>query len=83
MAQRVAEGGHNIPHDVIVRRYWAGLRNLIGLYLPLVDTAQIYDNSDGMGLLIADKTRAAGLVVDDRSRWARPKGVVDERPDRS
>jgi predicted ABC-type ATPase len=83
VAQRVAEGGHSIPHDVIVRRYWAGLRNLIALYLPLADTAQIYDNSGSMGVPVANKTREAGLVIDDRSRWARLKGAVNERPDRS
>ncbi len=83
VAQRVAEGGHNIPHDTIMRRYWAGLRNLIGLYLPLADIAQIYDNSDGMGLLIANKTREAGLVIDDKLRWARLKEAVNEGPDRS
>jgi predicted ABC-type ATPase len=83
VAQRVAEGGHNIPQDVIVRRYWAGLRNLIGLYLPLADTAQIYDNSDGMGIPIANKTREAGLVIDDRLRWAHLNGAVNEGLDRS
>ena len=73
VAQRVAEGGHNIPREVIVRRYWAGLRNLIGLYLPLADTAKIYDNSDGTGLLLANKTRETGLVIHDRIRWANLK----------
>ena len=41
VAQRVSEGGHDIPQDTIVRRYWAGLRNLVGLYLPLPDAARI------------------------------------------
>lgn len=28
VARRVAAGGHDIPAEVIHRRYWAGLRNL-------------------------------------------------------
>ncbi|HMA71938.1 MAG TPA: zeta toxin family protein [Xanthobacteraceae bacterium] len=28
VARRVREGGHGIPDDVVVRRYWAGLSNL-------------------------------------------------------
>ena len=31
VAQRVKEGGHNIPSDVIKRRYWRGLQNLFHL----------------------------------------------------
>ena len=81
VARRVAEGGHNIPRDVILRRYWAGLRNLTGLYLPLADTAQIYDNSAGTALLIASKTREAGLIVHDSPRWTRLKETTDEGHD--
>ena len=29
---RVLEGGHNIPREVIIRRYYAGLKNLFELY---------------------------------------------------
>jgi len=82
VATRVAEGGHNVPRSVIVRRYWAGLRNLFALYLPLADTAQIYDNSDGGGHLIASKTRQFGLNIHGRSRWAYMERAANEGPDR-
>ena len=26
VAQRVREGGHSIPHDVVIRRYWGDIR---------------------------------------------------------
>ena len=78
VAQRVAEGGHDIPREVIVRRYWAGLRNLMGMYLPLADAAQIYDHSDGMGVLIASKPTQTQLVIHDGPRWARLREAVDE-----
>ncbi len=42
---RVSEGGHNIPVDVIYRRYANGIKNLISLYIPLCDYWTIYDNS--------------------------------------
>jgi len=45
VAQRVKQGGHHIPEDVIVRRYYAGLTNLLIHYLPLADTAIILNNS--------------------------------------
>jgi predicted ABC-type ATPase len=69
-ARRVREGGHNIPSDVVVRPYWAGLSNLRLLYLPLADVAVIYDNSDGRGSLIAERSGTYSLVIHDTDRWA-------------
>ena len=43
--QRVAAGGHNVPEDVIRRRFDAGLRNFNQVYKPLVDEWVLYDNS--------------------------------------
>lgn len=45
VAKRVSQGGHNIPLDVIYRRYRAGLSNLFKLYTPVVDYWALYDNS--------------------------------------
>jgi predicted ABC-type ATPase len=43
--KRVSEGGHNIPLDVIYRRYDNGLKNLFNLYMPICDYWALYDNS--------------------------------------
>lgn len=45
VAQRVVSGGHNIPKEVIHRRYWAGLRNLFEIFIPIVDLWSLYDNT--------------------------------------
>lgn len=45
VAERVEKGGHNIPGDVIVRRYHAGISNLFRLFIPIVDVWTMYDNS--------------------------------------
>ena len=52
---RVKEGGHNIPKDVIERRYKKGILNLFEIYLPIVDEVFIFDNSEGKHQLIAEK----------------------------
>lgn len=70
VAQRVAQGGHGIPADVIDRRYAAGLRNMRHGYLPLVDTALIYDNFERGRVLIAEKN-SASFVIHDADRWSR------------
>ena len=50
VATRVSEGGHNIPSDVIRRRYANGIRNLTTLYTPICDYWTIYDNSAADGI---------------------------------
>lgn len=45
VAQRVRQGGHHIPEDVIRRRYDAGLYNFDHLYKPVVDAWALYDNA--------------------------------------
>jgi len=42
---RVRQGGHNVPEDVIRRRYEAGWRNFQQVYKGLVDSWVLYDNS--------------------------------------
>jgi predicted ABC-type ATPase len=52
---RVKEGGHNIPNDIIERRYLKGIINLFDIYLEIVDGTLIFDNSYGKHELIAQK----------------------------
>jgi predicted ABC-type ATPase len=60
---RVYEGGHNIEPEVIERRYYRGIKNLFDIYLPLVDGALIFDNSEGHHELIADKKTKSLLNI--------------------
>ena len=45
VAERVRQGGHDVPSDVIRRRFVAGLRNLEQVYRDAVDAWAIYDNA--------------------------------------
>lgn len=45
VAQRVKQGGHDIPEPVIRRRFTAGLENFARYYAPTVDAWALYDNS--------------------------------------
>lgn len=55
VAQRVKQGGHHIPEDVIRRRFGAGQKNL-PRYCALVDDWDIYDNSGPTPVLISERT---------------------------
>jgi len=45
VGERVRMGGHDIPEDVIRRRYFKGIRNFIHLYQLLAESWGVYDNS--------------------------------------
>ena len=45
VALRVLQGGHNIPEDVIRRRFKAGLENFYERYSKVVNSWALYDSS--------------------------------------
>lgn len=51
--QRVIEGGHNIPVDVIRRRYAAGIKNLFEIYMDIVDSWMLVENQNNPRIIIA------------------------------
>lgn len=52
VAARVAQGGHNIPTDVIRRRFDVGIQNFQKIYKPLVDVWLHFDNAGDVPELI-------------------------------
>ncbi len=46
VALRVRIGGHDIPPDVIARRYARSAQNFRSLYLPIADEWSVFDNSE-------------------------------------
>jgi predicted ABC-type ATPase len=53
VSARVAQGGHDVPEQVVRRRFDAGLRNFEDLYCGLVSSWALYDNSGRVPRLIA------------------------------
>ena len=45
VASRVLQGGHNIPEDVIRRRFKVGLENFRERYIKVINSWAFYDNS--------------------------------------
>ncbi|RQP13388.1 MAG: hypothetical protein EAS52_19665 [Parapedobacter sp.] len=65
VAQRVSEGGHHIPDDVVVRRYYRGLYNLVNLYIPKCDKWMVLDNMDLDPEVIAKYDEFGKVIVND------------------
>ena len=52
VAERVRQGGHNIPVPVIRRRFDAGWTNFQETYKPLVDDWIVFDSSNDVPVLL-------------------------------
>lgn len=52
VAQRVLQGGHNIPEDVVRRRFLAGRSNFDNIYRSLVNFWALYDSSEKAPVLL-------------------------------
>ena len=72
VALRVSKGGHNIPEEVIARRYVAGLRNFFE-FIQLVDQWFIYENTNTPAELIADGELGKSPVIRNFESWKRLK----------
>lgn len=70
VADRVRRGGHDVSDETVRRRYAAGLRNLLGVYLRVVDSWQVYDNADlAAPRLIASQALGGAAHITDRDTW--------------
>ena len=45
IANRVKQGGHNVPRTDVLRRFKRGWINFQNIYRPLADAWEVYDNS--------------------------------------
>ena len=52
VAERVRQGGHDVPQAVIRRRFASGIRNFEHTYRDAVDAWAVYDNSDAEPRLV-------------------------------
>jgi len=64
IADRVRRGGHNVPEEIVRRRFHRGLTNFFRLYRPLVDFWAIIDNSTSVPNMVAFEKNGILKIVD-------------------
>ncbi|WDZ98996.1 zeta toxin family protein [Mucilaginibacter sp. SJ] len=78
VAKRVSKGGHNIPADVIERRYYRGIRNLVSLYIPLCDKWVVINNINTGSLVVARGFGSLEETIIESDVW---KVILDQAND--
>jgi predicted ABC-type ATPase len=68
---RVRLGGHDVPADIVKRRFERSIANFFSLYQPLMDEWTIFDNSnDGEARFVASHN-GPNLIVEEEQTWQR------------
>lgn len=62
---RVDAGGHNIPDDVIRRRYHMGIQYLFETYIPLCDRWVLADNTKSPFTVVAEGNGKKVIIRDE------------------
>lgn len=72
---RVETGGHDVPPEIIERRYHRGLRNFFELYQSLATNWRFFDNSAAsVPRLLAMGKGITCIDVNDKPLWDRIRG---------
>ena len=79
VAVRVREGGHDIPQDVILRRYSSGIYNLFNIYMNIVDSWIVVENYNTPRTIIADGGINSTLNVYSEELFLKLKSYVRRR----
>lgn len=66
---RVALGGHDVPGDVVKRRFGRSLNNFFTLYAPLADEWTLFDNSSSPLAQTVAAHAAHKLTISKTSTW--------------
>ncbi len=82
VAKRVREGGHFIPDEDVKRRYEGGIRNLVDLFIPVVNRWSVYDNSDynfRNPQLIAKNEEDKSVIIENEEIWLKLQSYGKEK----
>lgn len=78
VAKRVVEGGHNIPKDVIKRRYYRGISSFFNVYMNEVDSWIFADNSEFQQEILAKYSKNEQVTL-NLSKFEMIKRSINEK----
>ncbi len=70
VAIRVLKGGHNIPADIIERRYGRSLSNLINLYIPICDYFTVFSNTGSVPEVVITGGMNLPMIAFNSEIWS-------------
>jgi len=78
VGKRVSNGGHTIPQNIIERRYYRGIKNLLRLYIPICENWLVIDNMSVIPKVIAQGSNQLGEIIINSDIW---RDILEQRND--
>jgi len=69
VAKRVSTGGHNIANEVIIRRYYRGISNLVKLYIPVCNSWLVVHNMGASPEIVAKSSNLLDKIIINSDIW--------------
>lgn len=76
---RVKKGGHYVPEEIVIRRYYRGIKNLLKYFTRVCDYWLIIDNSMEIPNFIAEGIKDLELEIFNEQIWTEIKEINNEK----
>ncbi|MCL2623680.1 MAG: zeta toxin family protein [Planctomycetaceae bacterium] len=76
VALRVSQGGHDVPDEIVERRFELGLKNFFELYMKQIAKWTFAENTINRLIKIAEASPDNEMIVYDNTRWIWYKEMV-------
>lgn len=65
--ERVKKGGHDVPEEIVRRRFRRSLENFLEVYRALADSWYLFDNTSTKPVIIAFKRGVRARIIDRKA----------------
>jgi predicted ABC-type ATPase len=76
---RVSEGGHYVPDDIVIKRYQKGIVTLTKVFIDICDRWVVVDNSTNHDQLIAEGCSNQTIKLHDENKWEQINYTTDAK----
>lgn len=74
---RVALGGHDVPADVVRRRFGRSISNFFSLYAPLASRWAVFDNSQSPHARLVATSEDDNLTITETPTWLKLQKIAN------
>ena len=77
--ERVKKGGHFIPDEIVTRRYYRGIKNLLQYFIPFCDYWLVFDNSSQNAVMVAEGIKDLEKKIFNDEIWRQINRTYHEK----
>jgi predicted ABC-type ATPase len=77
--ERVKKGGHFIPDEIVTRRYYRGIKNLLQYFIPFCDYWLVFDNSSQNAVMVAEGIKDLEKKIFNDEIWQQINRIYHEK----